>query len=50
MNGDCMNVEQFANELKVPPALLVEQLQAAGVTVSAPSDALSDQDKTRLLD
>jgi translation initiation factor IF-2 len=45
-----MNVEQFANELKVPPALLVEQLQAAGVTVSAPSDALSDQDKTRLLD
>jgi len=45
-----MNVEQFANELKVAPALLVEQLQAAGVTVNTPTDALSDQDKTRLLD
>jgi translation initiation factor IF-2 len=45
-----MNVEQFANELKVPPALLVEQLQAAGVSVTAPSDAVSDQDKARLLD
>ena len=45
-----MNVEQFANELKVPAALLVEQLQAAGVTVKGVSDALSDQDKARLLD
>jgi translation initiation factor IF-2 len=45
-----MNVEQFANELKVAPALLVEQLQAAGVTVNTPTDTLSDQDKTRLLD
>ncbi len=45
-----MNVEQFANELKVPAALLIEQLQAAGVTVKAAEDALSDQDKARLLD
>ncbi|MDD3530765.1 MAG: translation initiation factor IF-2 associated domain-containing protein, partial [Gallionellaceae bacterium] len=45
-----MNVEQFANELKVAPALLVEQLQAAGVSVSGTTDALSDQDKARLLD
>ncbi|MDD5364284.1 MAG: translation initiation factor IF-2 [Gallionellaceae bacterium] len=45
-----MNVEQFANELKVAPALLVEQLQAAGVSVNETSDALSDQDKARLLD
>jgi translation initiation factor IF-2 len=45
-----MNVEQFANELKVTPALLVEQLQAAGVTVKGTTDALSDQDKARLLD
>ena len=45
-----MNVEQFANELKVPPALLVEQLQAAGVKVKAVGDELSDQDKTLLLD
>ncbi|MDR3394974.1 MAG: translation initiation factor IF-2 [Parasulfuritortus sp.] len=45
-----MNVEQFANELKVAPALLVEQLQAAGVPVNTQTDTLSDQDKTRLLD
>ncbi|MFA5081696.1 MAG: translation initiation factor IF-2 [Hydrogenophilaceae bacterium] len=45
-----MNVEQFANELKVAPALLVEQLQAAGVSVNGTADALSDQDKARLLD
>ena len=45
-----MNVEQFANELKVAADLLVEQLQSAGVTVKTPSDSLSDQDKARLLD
>ena len=45
-----MNVEQFATELKVAPALLVEQLQAAGVTVKGTGDVLSDQDKSRLLD
>ena len=45
-----MNVEQFATELKVAPALLVEQLKAAGVTVAGIADVLSDQDKSRLLD
>jgi len=45
-----MNVEQFATELKVDPALLVKQLQAAGVAVKGTRDDLSDQDKTRLLD
>ncbi len=45
-----MNVEQFANELKVEPALLVKQLQAAGVTVKGATDALSDTDKSLLLD
>ncbi len=45
-----MNVEQFATELKVDPALLVKQLQSAGVIVKGVSDALSDQDKARLLD
>ena len=45
-----MNVEQFALELKVDPALLVKQLQAAGVAVKGPGDALSDQDKAMLLD
>jgi len=45
-----MNVEQFANELKVPSGLLIEQLQAAGVSVKGASDELSDQDKSRLSD
>ena len=45
-----MNVEQFATELKVDPALLVKQLQAAGVPVNGIQEELSDQDKTRLLD
>ncbi len=45
-----MNVEQFAKELKVQPALLVEQLSAAGVSVKGTEDALTDQDKARLLD
>ncbi len=45
-----MNVEQFATELKVDPALLVKQLQAAGVTVKGVTDALSDTDKSLLLD
>ena len=45
-----MNVEQFATELKVEPALLIKQLQAAGVTVKGATDALSDTDKSLLLD
>jgi len=45
-----MRVDQFANELKVPTALLVEQLRAAGVSVESEGDVLTDQDKTRLLD
>ncbi len=42
-------VAQFATELKVPPQLLIEQLRAAGVVKAAESDALSDDDKSRLL-
>ncbi|HNQ04463.1 MAG TPA: translation initiation factor IF-2 [Thiobacillaceae bacterium] len=45
-----MNIEQFARELKVDPAVLVRQLQAAGVAVQGAGDALSDQDKAMLLD
>ena len=45
-----MNVEQFATELKVAPALLLEQLKAAGVAVEGADAVLSDQDKSRLLD
>ncbi|MGZ5660731.1 MAG: translation initiation factor IF-2 [Usitatibacter sp.] len=44
------NVTQFAEELKLPVALLLEQLQAAGVKKKAGEDAITEQDKTRLLD
>src|SRR5512134_1980186 len=43
-------VAQFATELRVPPQLLLEQLRAAGVVKQAESDALSEDDKSRLLD
>src|SRR6185369_844487 len=44
------SVEQFAGELKVQPAVLLEQLKAAGVNKSVADDVLSEQDKTKLLD
>ncbi|HUL94480.1 MAG TPA: translation initiation factor IF-2 [Usitatibacter sp.] len=44
------NVTQFAEELKLPVALLLEQLGAAGVKKKAGDDAITEQDKTRLLD
>ncbi|HEX5091484.1 MAG TPA: translation initiation factor IF-2 [Burkholderiales bacterium] len=44
------NVAQFASELKVPPSVLLEQLRAAGVDKRAPDDALSESDKSRLLE
>jgi len=43
-------VSQFATELRVPPQLLLEQLSAAGVLKAAESDALSEDDKSRLLE
>src|SRR5918993_385097 len=46
-----INVTQFAKELGLPPALLMEQLQAAGVTPVLSADtALTEKDKTQLLD
>ena len=44
------NVAQFAQELKLPAAVLLDQLRAAGVTKESPDDALSENDKARLLD
>src|SRR5579859_1248272 len=44
------SVAQFAGELKVPPAQLLEQLRAAGVHKKAAEDVLSEQDKTKLLE
>lgn len=43
-------VEQFAGELKLPTALLLEQLKSAGVHKSSADDQLSEADKTALLD
>lgn len=45
-----MSVAQFANELKMPATALLEQLAKAGVSKSASTDLLTEQDKTRLLD
>ena len=45
-----MNVEQFAQELKLPTDLLLEQLRAAGVEKSAADDTVTEQDKAGLLD
>jgi translation initiation factor IF-2 len=43
-------VEQFAGELKLPTALLLEQLKSAGVHKINAEDVLSEGDKTALLD
>ena len=43
-------VTQFATELGLPTALLLEQLKSAGVNKSAVDDKLDEADKTALLD
>ena len=43
-------VSQFAVELKMPEAALLEQLGKAGVGKQAGADVLTDQDKSRLLE
>jgi translation initiation factor IF-2 len=45
-----MSVEQFANELGLLPAVLLEQLKAAGVKKMLAEDSLTEQDKDQLLD
>ena len=45
-----MNVEQFAQELKLPPQLLLEQLKAAGVHKNDVVDSVTEADKAHLLD
>src|SRR3970282_1523861 len=46
-----IKVTQFATELGLPPALLIEQLQAAGVRKALADDTpLNEKDKTQLLD
>ena len=43
-------VAQLATELNRPAALLLEQLQSAGVAKGSPDDSLTESDKERLLD
>lgn len=45
-----MNVAQFAGELGLSVGLLLEQLKSAGVDKQAESDAISEQDKAKLLE
>ncbi|ANQ85270.1 translation initiation factor IF-2 [Azoarcus olearius] len=45
-----MSVTQFAGELKMPAAALLEQLKRAGVDKSSAADLLTEQDKSRLLE
>jgi translation initiation factor IF-2 len=42
-------VAEFANELKKTPEILLDQLKSAGVAKAAPTDALTEADKQRLL-
>lgn len=45
-----LNIAQFAVELGLPVALLLEQFVLAGVDKSSPDETVSVQDKVRLLD
>jgi translation initiation factor IF-2 len=45
-----LNVAQFATELGLPVALLLEQLKAAGITKDEASDPMSEKDKAKLLE
>lgn len=42
-------VAEFASELKKSPETLLDQLKSAGVSKAAPSDALTESDKQKLL-
>lgn len=44
-----LNVAQFATELGLPVALLLEQLKASGVNKEQDSDSLTEKDKAQLL-
>ena len=45
-----LNVAEFATELGLPVALLLEQLQAAGISKDQESDPVSEKDKAKLLE
>ena len=43
-------VTKFAEELRLPVDLLIEQLKSAGVNKSAADDSLTEGDKSALLE
>lgn len=45
-----MSVEQFASEMGVHPAVLLEKLKSAGVSKHQTQDSLTETDKTQLLE
>ena len=45
-----LNVAQFATELGLPVALLLEQLKAAGIAKDQEADPLTEKDKAKLLE
>src|SRR5450830_699999 len=45
-----LNVAEFATELGLPVALLLEQLKAAGIAKEQESDPVSEKDKAKLLE
>jgi len=45
-----LNVAEFATELGLPVALLLEQLKAAGIAKGQESDPMSEKDKAKLLE
>lgn len=45
-----LNVARFATELGLPTLLLLEQLQAAGISKMHESDTISERDKAKLLE
>ncbi len=45
-----INVTQFASELGLPAATLLDQLRSAGVNKNTSDDLLTEQDKSQLLD
>ena len=45
-----LNITQFATELGLPVALLLEQLKAAGIAKEQESDPMSEKDKAKLLE
>jgi len=45
-----LNVAQFATELGLPVALLIEQLKAAGIAKDQENDPMSEKDKAKLLE